>query len=149
MRLVSKKVNRGMWRTSDEPGSSAELKRNQQPLARSLRLSERHTPDNLSRMNLYLRTRNAPVPYEIDADALKYWLSRALAATPGAGGNLSAFLPKNGRKGIIEAATAQCLVKAITAFAMEDSDEADDATTLTASKLFQACRHPPLTISEK
>ena len=100
-------------------------------------------------MNLYLRTKNTPVPYEIDADILKYWLNRALTPTPHSGANLSAFLPKNGRVGMIEAATAQRLVKVITEFAMKDDDEADENQTLAASKLFQACRHPPLTVSEK
>ena len=100
-------------------------------------------------MNLYLRTTHSPVPYEIDADALRYWLDRALNRTPGAGISPSAFLPKNGRAGVIESATAQRLVKAITAFAMEETDDADETRTLAASKLFQACRFPPLTISEK
>ncbi len=100
-------------------------------------------------MNLYLRTRNSTVPYEIDADSLRYWLNRALNSTPVAAANLHGMLPKNGRAGTIEAATAQRVVKAITAFAMEDSDEASETQTLAASKLFQACRHPPLTISEK
>ncbi len=100
-------------------------------------------------MNFYLRTKHSPVPYEIDAGALRYWLDRALNRTPGPGINLSLFLPRNGRIGIIDAATAQRLVKVITAFAMEDTDEADETKTLVASKLFQACRRPPLTISEK
>ena len=100
-------------------------------------------------MNLYLRTRNSTVAFQIDADSLRYWLNRALNSAPGADANLNGMLPKNGRAGIIEAGTAQRLVKAITAFVMEDSDEADEAQTLAASKLFQACRHPPLTISEK
>lgn len=100
-------------------------------------------------MNFYVRTKTTPVPYEIDAEALKYWLNRALSPKPGASVNLAAFLPKNGGKGIIEAATAQRLLQAITAFAMSDDDEADDAQTLAASKLHQACRHPPLTVSEK
>ena len=96
-------------------------------------------------MNFYLRTKNTPVPYEIDADAFKYWLRRALSTDA----NLSAFLPKKGRTGIIDPATAQRLVKVIGAFAMEDGEEAGETQTLAASKLFQACRHPPLTISEK
>ena len=100
-------------------------------------------------MNFYLRTKITPVPYEIDADSLKYWLNRALHGTPQPGANLTPFLPKNGRQGIIEAATAQRLVNAINAFAMADDDEADEAQTLAASKLFQACRTPPLTVSEK
>ena len=89
------------------------------------------------------------MPYEIDAEALKYWLIRALASAQGASANLSAFLPKNGRAGIIEASTAQRLVKVISAFAMEDGDEADETQTLAASRLLKACRTPPLTISEK
>ena len=100
-------------------------------------------------MNLYLRTNHTPVPYEIDADSLKYWLTRALAPIPNSCAILTAFLPKNGRTGLIDAATAQRLVKAITAFAMEDSDEEDDPRALAAAKLFQACRNPPLTVSEK
>ena len=100
-------------------------------------------------MNLYLRTRHSPVPYEIDADALRYWLDRALNCAPGSAVSLSPFLPKNGRAGVIETAAAQRLVNAITAFAMEETDDADEARTLAASKIFQACRHPPLTISEK
>ena len=100
-------------------------------------------------MNFYLRTKSTPVPYEIDASSLKYWLDRALSAPPGARANLAPFLPKNGRTGMIEAATAQRLVKALTAFAMADDDDADEAQTLAASKLFQACRNPPLTVSEK
>ena len=100
-------------------------------------------------MNLYIRSRNTAVPYEVDADALKYWLSRAVFPMSNTGANVSAFLPKNGRQGIVDAATAQRLVKVITEFAMEDSDEEDDARTLAASKLFQACRNPPLTVSEK
>ena len=99
-------------------------------------------------MNFYLRTKTTPVPFEIDADSLKYWLQRALSPKPGAGANLTPFLPKNGRPGIIEATTAQRLAKVITAFAMED-DEADEAQMLAAAKLFQACRTPPLTVSEK
>ena len=100
-------------------------------------------------MNFYVRTKSTSVPYEIDADALKYWLNRALSPKPGAIANLAAFLPKNGSKGIIEAATAQRLLQAITAFAMEEGDDADEAQTLAAAKLHQACRHPPLTVSEK
>lgn len=100
-------------------------------------------------MNLYLRTKTTPVPFEIDADSLQYWLRRALSPKPGAGANLTPFLPKNGRSGIIEAATAQRLAKVITDFAMEDDDEADEAQMLAASKLFQACRNPPLAVSEK
>lgn len=100
-------------------------------------------------MNLYLRTKTTPVPFEIDADSLKYWLRRALSPKPGAGANLTPFLPKNGRSGIIEAATAQRLAKVITDFAMEDDDEPDEAQMLAASKLFQACRNPPLAVSEK
>lgn len=100
-------------------------------------------------MNLYLRTKTTPVPFEIDADSLKYWLRRALSPKPGAGANLTPFLPKNGRSGIIETATAQRLAKVITDFAMEDDDEADEAQMLAASKLFQACRNPPLAVSEK
>ena len=100
-------------------------------------------------MNFYLRTKSTPVPCEIDADSLKYWLQRALTSPDGASVNLTAFLPKNGSRGIIEAATAQRLVKVLTAFAMEDGDEADEAQTLAAAKLFQACRNPPLTVSEK
>ena len=100
-------------------------------------------------MNLYLRTKNTPVPCEIDADILKYWLNRALTPTLHSGAKLSAFFPKNGRPGIIGAATAQRLVKVITEFAMKDDDEADELQTLAASKLFRACRTPPLTVSEK
>ena len=100
-------------------------------------------------MNFYLRTKTTPVPYEIDAEALKYWLNRALSPKPGVSVNLTDFLPRNGSKGIIEAATAQRLLKVITAFAMEDDDEANEAQTLAASKLYQACRNPPLTVSEK
>lgn len=99
-------------------------------------------------MNFYLRAKNTAIPCEIDADSLKYWLNRALGTAPDARANLAAFLPKNGRIGIIEAATAMRLVKVIGAFAMED-DEADEKLTLAASKLFQACRNPPLTVSEK
>ena len=100
-------------------------------------------------MNFYLRTKSTPVPCEIDADSLKYWLHRALSPPSGARANLTPFLPKNGRTGTIEAATARHLVKVLTAFAMADDDEASEAQTLAASKLFQACRNPPLTVSEK
>ena len=100
-------------------------------------------------MNLYLRSRTTAVPFEVDADALKYWLDRALLKGSKAGANVSAILPKNGRQGIIDVAVAQQLVKVITEFAMEDSEEEDDDRTLAASKLFQACRNPPLTVSEK
>ena len=100
-------------------------------------------------MNFYLRTRTNPVPHEVDADSLKYWLKRALSHAPGAGASVAAFLPKNGRAGVIEARTAQQLMKVITAFAMDDDDEGDDARMLAASILFQACRTPPLTVSEK
>ena len=100
-------------------------------------------------MNLYLRTKHTPVPYEIDADSLKYWLTRALAPIPNSCAVLTAFFPKNGRTGLIDAVTAQRLVKAITVFAMEDTEDDDDAYSLAASKLFQACRNPPLTVSEK
>ena len=99
-------------------------------------------------MNFYLRAHNTAVPCEIDANCLKYWLNRALSSAPNDRVNLTAFLPKNGRAGIIEPATAMRLVKVIGAFAMED-DEADEKVTLAASKLFQACRNPPLTVSEK
>ena len=100
-------------------------------------------------MNFYVRTKTTPVPYEIDAAALKYWLDRALSPKPGASANLAPFLPRNGSRGIIEAATAQRLVKTITEFAMQDEEEADEIQMLAASKLFQACRHPPLTVAEK
>ena len=100
-------------------------------------------------MNFYLRTKSTPVPCEIDADSLKYWLDRALSTPPGPRANLTPFLPKNGRTGIIEAATAQRLMRVLTAFAMADDDPAGEAQTLAASKLFQACRNPPLTVSEK
>ena len=99
-------------------------------------------------MNFYLRAKNTAIPCEIDADSLKYWLNRALTPAPSGPANLAAFLPKNGRAGIIEPATATRLLKVISAFAMED-DEADENLTLAASKLFQACRNPPLTVSEK
>ncbi len=100
-------------------------------------------------MNLYLRAKHAPVPCEVDADALRYWLDRALKFAPQTGTSLSPFLPKNGRAGIIDTATAQRLVKVISAFAMDENDEGDDAQIAAAEKLFQACRNPPLTVSKK
>ena len=98
-------------------------------------------------MNFYLRFRNAPVPCEVDADALNYWLSRALH--PANATTLSAYLPRNGKTVVVDAAASQKILQAIMAFAMEDDEEEDSIQTLAASRLLLACRNPPFTISAK
>ena len=98
-------------------------------------------------MNVYLRFRNAPIPCEVDADALNHWLTRALH--PANATTLSAYLPKNGKPVVVDAITSQKILKAIMAFAMEDEEEDDPLQTLAASRLLLACRNPPFTISVK
>ena len=100
-------------------------------------------------MNVYLRARNSPVPHEVDADALNYWLNRALNPANAGQAGLSAFLPKNGNTVVVDAVAAQKIFKTIMAFAMDDDEEDDSIQTLAASRLLQACRNPPFTISVK
>ena len=99
----------------------------------------------VSRMNVYLRFRNAPVPCEVDADALNHWLTRALQ--PANPATVSAYLPKRGKAVVVDAMISQKMLKAIMAFAMEDDQEDDPIQTLAASRLLLACRNPPFTIS--
>lgn len=98
-------------------------------------------------MKVYLRARNAPVPYEVDANALNYWLS--LALSPARGDGTPTFLPESGNPVTVDAAASRRILTAIEAFAMGEGGEDDPIQILAASRLLQVCRNPPFTIAVK